>query len=349
MAAKFYQSYDPTDPDDQFRNEVYSLLSDADPPAAERYFSCHRQGYGTVEYCPHDLDHYQHFKPRSCMLRICPVCSEYLAARVRDRYEPAIEKATCVKRPGWSLKLVTLTRSKQLSSSIGLDVLHTLDSAQKIYNKLWGRDDGAGGIATLEVGEHGKKIHVHMIVYGKWFWKSEVVERAQKSKIIAFPAIFAYLCGLNAAMLASIISNAYWKVNPSGEYVSETWEDLTGDYIVDIRESSVKTAVKEGLKYITKASKLTPSELVELHLALKGRRRIRSWGCFYGIPEPETEAVETACPTCGSSLEKCTELEFVHILADFMQRIEEDFEHALIDLKRANKSPPEIPQQVALW
>jgi hypothetical protein len=194
----------------------------------------------------------------------------------------------------------------------------------------------------LEVGEHGQKIHVHLIIYGSFFWKSEVAERAHKSTKYSPLLLLASLTHLPAATVSALVSTAFWSATLDGKgYVSETWAALTGDYIVDVQKTTPERAIREGLKYITKFINLSPAQLVDLHLALKGRRRIRSWGCFYGVeqPKPEGAAAET-CPKCGLPLVMTTEGVFVHILL----RAQEAADRALLlDLTEANKSPPKLP------
>lgn len=341
-----HNSYKPVDPDDPFRQAVLALLREKDPKAADRYGNCHREGHGLVKYCPSDPNHYYCEIPCFCMQRICNLCSEYIAARERARYEPIISAVTKQYRRGWGLKLVTLTRSIQLSADIGDEVLKTLDCARDLYYRLWGREEGAGGIACLEVGEHGQKIHVHLIIYGMFFWKSEVSERAHKSKKYAPLLMCSILAGCSASIVAAIISHAFWSVEASGEYVSETWQELTGDYIVDVQKTTPERAVREGLKYITKFVNLSPAQLVDLHMALKGKRRIRSWGCFYGVEEQKPEGAEAkACPVCGLPLTMTTEGVFVHILL----RAQEEADTALLlDLTEANKSPPDKQLQLTI-
>jgi hypothetical protein len=335
--APVLQVYQPNNPDDPFRQAVAALLSQVDPEAATRYRNCHIEGHGWVEYCPHNVNHYQRFIPCSCMLRICNYCSEYLAGQIRSKYRPVFEALEGRERPGWSLKLITLTRSVSLAQDIGQEVLKTLDSAHTLYNRLWGSVDGAGGLASLEVGEHGQKIHVHMIVYGGFYWKSEVTERASKSKQYSPIIALACLASLSPAMIACVTAHAFWGVVISGgPYVSETWETLTGDYIVDVQRTSAERAVKEGLKYVTKFVSLSPQQLVDLHVALKGRRRIRSWGVFYGIGEDDDTAEIRACPACNEALEVVTELRFVFMLLEA-----QDAALSILDLTEANKSPPE--------
>lgn len=79
-------------------------------------------------------------------------------------------------------------------------------------------------------------------------------------------------------------------VEVSLERLQAEWEGITGDsYIVDLRPvQSPETGFLEVLKYALKFGDLTPAQTWEAHLTLKGKRLLGSWGCFYGVPEPET-------------------------------------------------------------
>ena len=311
---EYLTDYEQSNPDDEFRNEVVRLLRVEDAKAAHKYEYCHREGHGWVKYCSEHPDHDQVFIPCSCSLRICNMCSPYLAGKMRVRYKPLIEAVAAKRRRGYKLKLVTLTRSIELSEDIGGDVLATLDAAHKLYKKLWGKDKHSGAIATLEAGEVGHKIHVHMIVYGKFVWKSKASELA-----------YLQSRGLDEKSLSG------------GLYLDEVWQELTGDYIVDIENVPAYRAVYEGLKYITKFSNLSPAQLVALHIALKGRRRVRSWGCFYGVSQEIEDDYEQVCRVCGAAFKTTTETGFI----DVMLNHENECAHGEnLDLTRANKSPP---------
>lgn len=81
--------------------------------------------------------------------------------------------------------------------------------------------------------------------------------------------------------------------------LSELWRELTeSDYVVWITRQEGKEAIEECLKYVVKATALRPEQLAHLHVALKGRRRVRSCGIFYrhpGNPYAWLLAVENRC------------------------------------------------------
>ncbi|KAA0271022.1 MAG: hypothetical protein EDM79_13835 [Chloroflexi bacterium] len=86
------------------------------------------------------------------------------------------------------------------------------------------------------------------------------------------------------------------------EKLRQGWRDLTQDsHIVDIRvwKGTRAKALREACKYAIKAGQGDPGLAAEVEIALKGKRRIRSYGIFYGLDDGE-EPVLT-CPDCGGS------------------------------------------------
>jgi len=120
------------------------------------------------------------------------------------------------------------------------------------------------------------------------------------------------------------------------EDLSKEWEKISGFPIVHITEISADKAVKEVLKYAVKFSNLNPEQLVSLHNALKGRRRVRSWGCFYNPDiEEETEERETHCPECAAQLRYTSEVVFEQWRANNAQlRLSQE----MLTITRLNKS-----------
>jgi hypothetical protein len=122
-------------------------------------------------------------------------------------------------------------------------------------------------VASIEVGETGHKWHVHAVVWGPF------------------------------------VSH--------GELQAE-WRKRTGQTVVWLQEcgatvGKARSVVGEVLKYAVKFTGLAPETLVELHLALKGRRRVRSWGSFYNAGvEVEDEGPET-CEVCGARMRRVPE------------------------------------------
>lgn len=197
--------------------------------------------------------------------------------------------------------------------------------AEFVRRMGWNRD-GSGALAALEIGEAGKKLHFHLLVRGPFQWKSAQSERTYQAQ--------------NDLPLRS----------SGGPYVSETWEDLTGYPIVKIKRVKSERQARYTLKYVVKgADKLLPAEMAKLHALLKGKRRVRSYGVFYGKAwrafeeevlgdEVHEESESECCPRCG---DKLVFVEMWEYEALAKQRYPLGFVEDHIDLQVTNKSPPQ--------
>ncbi len=90
----------------------------------------------------------------------------------------------------------------------------------------------------------------------------------------------------------------------SQEIISKYWKAITGDsYIVDVRAArDHKIALYYITKYILKAPEFDELEQYVLFLkALKGVRRLHTYGIMYGVKIPKREALK--CPYCGGGIE----------------------------------------------
>jgi len=191
-----------------------------------------------------------------CWLRVCPKCQRDIAARLRVRYEKRIRTILAAPVRGWTLKSFVLTTDRQIGDDgaelkDGAAMKWLGDNVKKLVKHFWGMK-GAGAFATFEVGPVGGKLHAHGISYGRYVRQTEL---------------------------------------------SDYWRQLTGCQVVYIRQVTPSEAVREGIKYIAKLSKrdevgnfeLPVEQLAELHMGLKGRRRLRAWGCFYGMADEGDE------------------------------------------------------------
>lgn len=78
----------------------------------------------------------------------------------------------------------------------------------------------------------------------------------------------------------------------SQAHLSAEWERFTGDsMIVDVRKckNGIVSGLIEVLKYVSKPSELTPSQLYELFECARGSRFVDPQGCMRGVPEPVIE------------------------------------------------------------
>jgi hypothetical protein len=105
-------------------------------------------------------------------------------------------------------------------------------------------------------------------------------------------------------MHAHVIAYCRWIPQ---ERLSKAWEEQTGYKIVGIRAfDNLESVLSEGLKYATKFVNLRPDQLVDLHMSLKGHRRVRSFGVLYNSKyNPYREFFECddytgcECPVCN--------------------------------------------------
>lgn len=219
---------------------------------AEAFRNCHEKGQGWVAYCSQDPSHFHQFIPRSCNLRICPICAKNLAYRLRSKYDELIQRMYVPA--SWSFKHVILTAKRE--ADLAAQLKEGNKAVRKLYKRLWGRRKGAGAIVSFEVGESGNQVHWHLLILGPYYKQA---------------------------------------------LISDIWNELTGNPVVWVTKVE-RDRVSEILKYVTKGlSELSPDEAIQIYLALKGQRRVRTFGCFYGVkvlPEPMIKV----CPVCGARL-----------------------------------------------
>lgn len=267
-----------------WRSEVFEqlLLADMDDDAM-LWESCHAQPKRTAQLapdvlpedvagvfcCPDHRDHCNHIVYHSCDLRYCPDCARRHAARLVHQYLPVIESALARNRKGFKLRKIVLTTSiDPTHPDAKMHYESGFDSARSVMDELlgpaWRKNSGV--IDSAEFGEDGLKLHYHLLVYSKFIPQQKL---------------------------------------------SDSWRrhSLDGSSIVYIADAmkiypDAKTAIRETLKYATKFFKkdqngvfrgLDPKMVPHIAKILKGTRRIRSWGIFYGAEKPERKL---ECEVC---------------------------------------------------
>ena len=222
------------------------------------------------------------------------------------------------------------------ASQQDIEDFHAMNKA--IIRSLFiGDDKRAGASAYLEFGPLGGNIHAHNIVYSRFVLQSVISDKWRElslSRPMWQPWVEAQLVilqdrkerlqgelkalgksrGLRARRLRLVLRrmNKAWF---QAELVRRAKRQGQGDCVVHISKIDADKAVGEAVKYVTKLHKkdaktgeyVTPiSDLVALHLALKGKRRAWSWGSFYGVDIVEEESDHEAgtCPVqgCGATL-----------------------------------------------
>jgi hypothetical protein len=262
------------------------------------------------------------------MSRVCPLCASYLSSQVQDRYLPILEVLLAAPlRVDWRgpeklgglapIKQVTLTTTLSLRDATQGDVKTLWRDAMRFVKAMGWDIPGAGGVASLEIGSEGHLLHIHILVYAPFRWKSEHSHRLW--------------CERNRVEFVS-----------AAPYMVETWQSIRGvDSIVDVRGKQTIHDCRYALKYVVKgANKLSPSDAAMLHFLLKGTRRVHSWGVCYGkegqglrreagLPDRLPSA---ACPVCDNKTRVVSEMQFETVLARHVSYA------VLFDLKASNNS-----------
>jgi hypothetical protein len=240
---------------------------------AERWQECHARL--SQRNCTADA-HHPHLTPVRCESRICPWCARRAAARQVEQLTALLEQlnqaGAFTRRPSRSFKMLTLTLKPSGDSRADF---RRLSAGWRALQKAVGfekdkRDKSFGALAALELGPR-RNPHLHVLYWGRY---------------------------VPQAVLA------------------EQWQRITGDsYVVEIHElrGSWRHAAQEVCKYVTKLAgeanwassrdndPCVPEVLlVDLLEALAGRRRIATYGVFYGVPLPEQ--LELVCQHCGATL-----------------------------------------------
>lgn len=268
--------------------------------------------------CSEEPSHYAKSICPSCDFRTCPDCAHRHSARLLNRYMPALQALFEKPRKGWRFRKIELTTSlyllhPDLKSKIG----RLYEHIRTVFTRCLGDTpiDECGFILAHEFGENGYKLHFHILYYGPFIRQIDL--SSEWEALTGWPVVWI-----------------------KGIGKGQTYEDL-------------ESAVAETLKYTTKLWKkkrdgtviyIQPRYVPILHGVLAGTRRVRSWGLFYNIQEPDGEA---CCPTCEARLLKLSPSEYDIFLQTGW--LPDDFAHilrtsddALLNLKLADKSPPKI-------
>jgi hypothetical protein len=232
----------------------------------------------TIYVCTGDHTHDVEIYSQTCDLRICPDCARRHSARLVARYLPKMTELMHQHHNTYRFRLVTFTlpfaltdEDIQVKYKSGFNwVFKAMTGLMRKSCPDW--KEKQAFLTSAEFGENGYKLHYHVIHYGMY---------------------------LNQVDL----SNAWRKAS------------CGAGYIVDVRSFPFKNkdpeqSLREVLKYATKFSsqdKITgeitciPAELVPvLARILEKTRRVRAYGLFFNLPEPERPA--HTCETCGGDL-----------------------------------------------
>lgn len=296
------------------RDKIARLLDDyGDHAAAARFSHCGEGGLGWVGVCSDNPDHPRHYVPFYCELRICPECaSRRTRALAADLTQPIIDYVAGVPRwKGYRLRHVTLT------TLVGLDQ-DTAEVARKLqrwrvgirqmFQAMYPDDPHLGGIIGAEFGEHGRKLHYHVLLFSKWIDQA-TLGRAWRE-------------------LTGGEGRIYW--------------------IQAVKTDRIHKAVLEVCKYATKPAAFEGENLEELlarlHMTLKGIRRVQPFGSFYNLPRKGKS--DLVCKECGAVLDWLPEMAVLESAAAGSRTPHECGNLNLIHPNNLSGQPPPTVKQV---
>lgn len=336
----------------QWRNAVYEALIESDMTEdSTRWIDCetvHRSKWsraGLPEQLPAKTNyvmvcsdkpefHSKIIQKHTCGLRYCPTCSEMHSARLVSRYVPYITKLA-VKSSRYRLRHIILTTPYSLDDD---NIKEKYKQHQKnilalfdeLLPKTWRKKQGF--LVGDEFGESGNKLHSHILHFGQYIEKQKLTD--------AWLKVTGGECQIN--------------------YVRG----------IDPDEKSISTAVQEVLKYCTKfwrndadgnKKMIDPYLIPQLAQVLKGQRRIRTYGLFYGIPKPDPVEKECLCPDCNQPQRKIWRSDWQTFVNTGMTQKKLEFagKKQSLDSITANKSvsemakirekPPDKPKMLPIF
>ena len=271
-------------------------------------------GIATVWVCSDSPEHNNVIFAKTCDCRCCPDCARRQVARLAARYIPhALHlQKHCHNR--FNLRHIVLTTPYSLEDDdIGKQYEEKFDAVMSMFDKLlpvgWINEQGI--IVSAEFGESGLKLHFHIVHYGQFIEKQKLTDE--------WEAATDSVCTVN-------------------------WIES----MVGLTDSETENKVIEVLKYSVKFFKtdddgnpqyIAPELMPKLHMVLKGSRRIRSRGVFFGLGAPDKKAF--CCEECGAEMSRCGVEHWIiyrqsGILLDEWKLIKSG--RGSLDLKLANKS-----------
>lgn len=272
--------------------------------------------------------------PHYCRRRICPTCAPKAAGRVREQLERRIRY--CLEqqpRPGVRPMLVTVTirtiravllrqaRSKPPAGSYepgepysafvrwfdraSAKLLREFHPGEPVGEKDGTRRRrqrvGTGGASALEVGSSAN-LHKHALVLGRFIPSRDYWERWRKlSRYRACTSCGSFTPGARASVCPDKDCALY------GQPL-----ELVESSVVDVRAvRKARRAIDYVLKYVAKpCASEDLADVARLEWLLQGVRRIKTWGCLYGLKESALEEAgygrekppPLVCEHCGERL-----------------------------------------------
>lgn len=255
-----------------WRREVAARLNDAQRWSESVNFEQCGSLFGNFQVvtCGDDVAHEVRAVPFTCHLRYCPDCEKRNQAKQVAKYTPVLKDLSeNSDKPGWSLKKIELTTPYRLADDdapalfqdawdffehwlqlVCQHILkHELTPAEIRRQRVSYTAHGIGALAAAEFGEHGHRLHFHVLIYSPFIPKDKITD--------------------------------FWRQASGGE--------CEINWIRKIDYHGVEDAVREQVKYVTKFSTLDPALVVKLADVLDGSRRLRTYGVVRGAPALDEE------------------------------------------------------------
>jgi len=285
-----------------WRNDVYEELNASGQyKVAERWLSC-SDAFTTkilpkpgvklpvtaekLYVCSSDHNHDAVVYSQSCDLRICPDCARMHSARLVARYLPKCEELLHSHHRTYQFRKIVFSSPFPLWRGVPFPlngdwirerlqenfarVAAVMDEVISEHCPDWKSEQG--WFAGVEFGEEGRKLHFHVVHYGRYLDQGK-------------------------------LSSAWKKATEGDAYVVDVRSFVR-------KGKTLEESLKETLKYATKfysKDKVTgevtyiPAWLMPvLAEAIEGTRRIRSAGVFYNLPEPDR--AKHSCQACGEKM-----------------------------------------------
>lgn len=263
-------------------------LADRIMAEAERYQRCGKDA--VLMECPSDLE--QYFVLARCRSRICEPCGRIHKLDLQRQIKPLIQQVAANKKPGWGVAMLTLT----VTTHRWGDTMPKLDDLRRFQKE------------TFEF---------MRLFFGKWVAKrsrnGKVVEVRRPKKQLKEgedPRVWKGAGWVGSLEFGADNNNAHGHFLVYGPFIDwnllkSAWEKITGDSsgVFIRRLHSPKEAIDYVLKYVTKPP-VTESfgRIAAYALAVKGTRRIRTGGIFFGKVRRRTQKRRCRCVHCGSAL-----------------------------------------------
>lgn len=244
------------------RQDIFNSLIFYHPQAAQRFIECGKKALYRCEFCGN-----KKLVAQYCRSRLCQECSKKAAS---EQITKLLKRYDGIKKVfGWNLKFITLP------VKTNGDFRKAVEKGGKCLTKLWNN--------YLFEGTKGRR-------------------KYKKGNEVLSGLVAAFEFGPENGNL-HIHCIYYGRYIPQKE-LSREWLKLTDDsYVVDVRavKQDPRKGMIETIKYITDFNKVNAEKLVDYFEALKGKRRIRTFGVFYGINFKDKNKEKPICEICGKS------------------------------------------------